>query len=518
MRFILTGLLLVLLVGCNQSKTGEKNVKRSMTAEQAEMILGMTVGQWKITHSGNASGGDKDSSEEIMLGRWKEKGKSVEAVAQHFGRNQLYLFELTYDESLGVVVGTTTHSSGETHVMHYTWEKVPDTIHTKLIKPALPEGETFSGTMTRIDDSSFTAVFTMMAGNKVKSSQFMEGKKFGPADDQEFEEFRHLFYSESTMASPHRDDLEVADSGDRKVELPVPEVLESEYESEPELVDLPLRKITAAEASELLALHVGNWSGEGTEEPRGNDKVFFRNQWSVRWIDEGKSVEVCGAFKSDRRRYQYRQKLTYDAKLGLLVVEARNSFGMQSVFHASWDPVTREQRVKRITPPLSPDIMVQNVRRFTDEKHVDGEVNVFQAGDRVLRSRFAVQKVELADDELFEKRLASFRSAIKKLEEASLAFVPYTTREALPSSEDGQETRVVFQNDLERVVKYWYVDGEEQKLYGELKPSERRVQNTFASHVWLITDSQDKPLGYFVASEVSALAKIVPTKPEDSAK
>ena len=121
MRFIFSGLLLVLLVGCNQSKTGEKDAKRGMTAEQAEMILAMTVGQWKITHSGNASGRDSGPSEEIMLGRWKEKGKSVEAVGQHFGRDQLFLFELTYDESLGVVVGTTTDGSGDTHVMHYTW-------------------------------------------------------------------------------------------------------------------------------------------------------------------------------------------------------------------------------------------------------------------------------------------------------------------------------------------------------------------------------------------------------------
>lgn len=511
MRFILSGLLLVLLVGCNQSKTGGKDAKRGMTAEQAEMILAMTVGQWKITHSGNASGRDSGPSEEIMLGRWKEKGKSVEAVAQHFGRNQLFLFELTYDESLGVVVGTTTGSSGDTHVMHYTWEKVPDTIHSQLIKPALPEGETFSGTMTRIDDSSFTAVFTMMDGNKVKSSQFSEGKKFGPADDQEFEAFRHLFYSESTISSPRRDLPADPDSDDREVELPTTE----EPESEPELVDLPLKKITAAEASDLLTLLIGHWSGEGTQEQQGRADVSFRDQWSVRWVEKGKSIEAVGESKRDEKSGWYWRKSYYDEKLGLLVSEVRNSFGMQLTFHASWDPVTREQRVKRVTPPLPPDVVLQHVRRLTDEKHVYGEVNFFQAGDRVFRSRFAVQKVELADDKLFEKRLAAFQAAIKQLEEASLTFVPYTTREALPSSEDGQETRVVFQNELERVVKYWYVDGEEQKLYGELQPGERRVQETFASHVWLITDQQDKPLGYFVASGVSATAKIVPPKPAE---
>lgn len=58
--------------------------------------------------------------------------------------------------------------------------------------------------------------------------------------------------------------------------------------------------------------------------------------------------------------------------------------------------------------------------------------------------------------------------------------------------------------------------GEDHELYGELKPGERRVQETFASHVWLITDQQDKPLGYFVVSGILAMAKIVASKPAES--
>ena len=172
--------------------------------------------------------------------------------------------------------------------------------------------------------------------------------------------------------------------------------------------------------------------------------------------------------------------------------------------------------MKRVKPPLPPGVVVQHVRRGTDERHSYGEVNVSQAGERVFRSRYAVQKVEPPDDQQFEKRLAAYQAAIKQLEETSLTFVPYTTREALPNSEAGKETRVVFQNELKIGVKYWYVEGEDHELYGELKPGERRVQETFASHVWLITDQQDKPLGYFVASGVSATAKIVPRKPADS--
>ena len=68
----------------------------------------------------------------------------------------------------------------------------------------------------------------------------------------------------------------VADSAEREVELPTTE------EPEPELVDLPLKKITAAEASDLLTLSIGHWSSEGTKEQQGRDDVSFRDQWSVR--------------------------------------------------------------------------------------------------------------------------------------------------------------------------------------------------------------------------------------------
>ena len=114
-----------------------------------------------------------------------------------------------------------------------------------------------------------------------------------------------------------------------------------------------------------------------------------------------------------------------------------------------------------------------------------------------------------------KKMLAEQEQAMETLKSNKLAFVPYTTREALPRSQGNQDVRIVFQNDLENVIKYWYVEREENKLYGEMQPGERRPQLTFTGHVWLITDQQDKPLGYFVASGVSATAKIVPPKPAE---
>jgi len=112
-----------------------------------------------------------------------------------------------------------------------------------------------------------------------------------------------------------------------------------------------------------------------------------------------------------------------------------------------------------------------------------------------------------------KKMLAEQEQAMETLKSNKLAFVPYTTREALPRSQGNQDVRIVFQNDLENVIKYWYVEREENKLYGEMQPGERRPQLTFTGHVWLITDEDDKPLGYFIASGVDATARIVPVKP-----
>ena len=44
---------------------------------------------------------------------------------------------------------------------------------------------------------------------------------------------------------------------------------------------------------------------------------------------------------------------------------------------------------------------------------------------------------------------------------------------------------------------YWVEYGGGLKLYGELEPGGKREQNTFSEANWLITDKNDKPLGYF---------------------
>jgi len=67
-----------------------------------------------------------------------------------------------------------------------------------------------------------------------------------------------------------------------------------------------------------------------------------------------------------------------------------------------------------------------------------------------------------------------------------------------PRSVPGSGTEVHFLNNMPIKVKvYWVEYGGGLKLYGELEPGGKRIQNTFSQASWLITDGNEKPLGYF---------------------
>lgn len=76
-------------------------------------------------------------------------------------------------------------------------------------------------------------------------------------------------------------------------------------------------------------------------------------------------------------------------------------------------------------------------------------------------------------------------------------------------SKPGSFLIITFQNKSDKDVKLYWVDyGGGKKLYGEIAKGGERKQNTYSDAVWLVTDNQDKPLGYFVAGTKIALAVI----------
>jgi len=105
----------------------------------------------------------------------------------------------------------------------------------------------------------------------------------------------------------------------------------------------------------------------------------------------------------------------------------------------------------------------------------------------------------------------SYSQENEPLPQFTIAFVPYSLVKEIPHSGGGKKTSVTFDNRLKRGVKLWWIDGGGGRhSYGEVAAESIKTQGSYAQHVWLITDLQDKPLGYFVASSAAALAQIRP--------
>ena len=280
-----------------------------------------------------------------------------------------------------------------------------------------------------------------------------------------------------------------------------------------EIPDFPDKKLTPQQARESLARGVGKFQGKGTIGPVGGEQTATRDSWQARLVTGKIAAEIVGRFEDENQETLYRFKIHYDEQLGLFVLQYTSSDGFERTEHVYSDPITGRDYVRSVAPSMPPGVSVRHIRDQGKDGHGKGKMQVTEDGKPVFRAQYAFQKVGPVDDQEFEKTLAEYEQSLKAFKSNKLTFVPYTTRAALPRSRGNKEVRIVFQNDLKKVVKYWYVEGEENKLYGEMQPGERRPQQTFAGHVWLITDKDDKPLGYFIVGGVEGTARIGPVKP-----
>jgi len=76
-----------------------------------------------------------------------------------------------------------------------------------------------------------------------------------------------------------------------------------------------------------------------------------------------------------------------------------------------------------------------------------------------------------------------------------------STGEIPPRSISGDNTTIIFHNQMKQKVKiYWVEYNGRLKLYGEIVPGGTREQNTYSTTSWLVTDMEDTYLGYFRTS------------------
>lgn len=129
----------------------------------------------------------------------------------------------------------------------------------------------------------------------------------------------------------------------------------------------------------------------------------------------------------------------------------------------------------------------------------------------VARLEAALPALKIVRGVDLSKLPKSYESEPKRaLPTAALKWVAVTDRAEAPQrSENGINVQVFFVNRSKRPVKVvWIAYDGELKLYAELAPGATRQQNTYSRNTWLITDENDKSLGYFLVTSEEALAVI----------
>jgi DUF1680 family protein len=82
----------------------------------------------------------------------------------------------------------------------------------------------------------------------------------------------------------------------------------------------------------------------------------------------------------------------------------------------------------------------------------------------------------------------------------------------IPRSRPGPQTEMILENHSGRELKlYWISYRGKRQAYGRIKPGETRPQGTYANSTWVVTDENDKPLGYFIAGHQVSRA-LIPTQ------
>ena len=112
------------------------------------------------------------------------------------------------------------------------------------------------------------------------------------------------------------------------------------------------------------------------------------------------------------------------------------------------------------------------------------------------------------------KNLAEIKKTAKPMGE--IKFITLADGQKAPKSGNGAASQIVVENKLKIAVRLWWVNlAGEPVAYGEIAPGESRSQGTYHNHTWLITDTKDKPIGYFVTDSVPRFVRL---KPEKEAK
>jgi hypothetical protein len=118
------------------------------------------LGHWTVEITSRETGKAPVTRRQEMVGRWREKGKSVETISELTGPDgQVLLLKrmlVTFDAERSCYVDTIELSNGAQIIDHATWDEANGAFVMQRVSPEMPKGSQGSFTATRVDKDTFT--------------------------------------------------------------------------------------------------------------------------------------------------------------------------------------------------------------------------------------------------------------------------------------------------------------------------------------------------------------------------
>ena len=157
------------------------------------------LGHWTVEITSRQTGKEPATIRQEMIGRWREKGKSVETITEFSASDGKVLLlkrmVVTFDEDRSRYVDTSELSNGAKLIHHTTWNEANSAFAMKQISPEPAKGSQSIFTATRVDKDNFTLASERKSFGITVGSATGKKTRTGKADDARFEELEKKFES-----------------------------------------------------------------------------------------------------------------------------------------------------------------------------------------------------------------------------------------------------------------------------------------------------------------------------------
>ena len=155
------------------------------------------LGHWTVETTSRETGKEPVTIRQEMIGRWREKGKSVETITEFATSDGkvilLKRMVVTFDEDRSCYVDTSELSNGAKLIHHTTWDEANSAFAMKQISPEPAKGSQSSFTATRVDKDNFTLASERKSFGVTVGSATGKKTRTGKTDDEQFEALEKKF-------------------------------------------------------------------------------------------------------------------------------------------------------------------------------------------------------------------------------------------------------------------------------------------------------------------------------------